>query len=147
MTAVATQAVRVDLDDLWAAQWVRAYDAAWLSEDVDRVGQLLAQNAEFRSNRRRSPLIGRKAVLEDIREFFKRARVQEYCATDLVGRRSGTVGVIRYSWRLEWTFGSRLRVNTGRDTLILHEVGGRWVLQARVSREDARVAARGRLLV
>lgn len=117
-----------ELDDLGAAVWVQAYDAAWLGQEWTQLARRLDPDVNFVSHGFSSLLVGRAAVIANLRETMSRARVHEYNATDLTGYCSGHVGVIHYRWQLDWTVEDERCAITGRDVLVLRAVHGEWLL-------------------
>jgi Domain of unknown function (DUF4440) len=122
------------LDDLEAADWVQAYNAAWLNRDWTYLESCLALDVEFRS-RNSATVVGRTAVLAELRELMDRTWVHEYNATDLAGRSVGALGVIRYRWQSDWTCGGEHHSSNGRDVLVLRIANHRWQLRARIRRD------------
>ncbi len=122
------------LSDLDAAVWVRAFDGAWLKGDWEYLERCLALDVQLRSCDSQTTVIGRTAVLGSIRDFVTSARVHEYNATHLTGRSTGSRGIVRYRWQLEWTSGGERRTSNGKDVLILRAVGDQWQLRARIRR-------------
>ncbi len=117
-----------ELDDLAAAIWVQAYDAAWLGQDWGELACRLDPDVNFVADGFTSLLAGREAVIAHLRETMSQARVHEYNATDLTGYCSGRVGVVHYRWQLDWTVAGERRAITGRDVLVLHAMRGEWLL-------------------
>lgn len=116
------------LDDLGAAVWVQAYDAAWLSKDWTELGKYFAHDTAMMLAGGSAAIVGRGAVLECLRAIFTDAQIHEYNATDLTGYSSGPVGVISYRWQLDWTV-DRVRSETlGRDILALRSLPDGWRL-------------------
>lgn len=117
-----------ELDDLAAAVWVQAYDAAWLAQDWSQLARRLDPDVKFVADGFRSLLAGRAAVIASLREAMSRTRVHGYNATDLTGHSCRDVGVIHYRWQLDWTIADERRAITGRDVLVLRAVRGEWLL-------------------
>lgn len=120
------------LNDLRTAEWVHAYDAAWLDKDWERLERFMTRDVALRIHRQRQIVAGRAAVVGYLKDFMGRARVTDYSATDLRGSfRSDGTGLITCSWYLQWIIGKRRRACAGNDRLCL--VAGRngWLLRAR----------------
>jgi len=120
------------LDDLAAAVWLQAYDAAWLGCDWTALERQLAADVALLSPELRVWLAGRRAVLAHVRAMMRGAQVHEYNATDLTGRSMGAIGIISYRWQLDWTFEHKRRQNSGRDVLVLRAAPGGWQLLRRL---------------
>ncbi|MGO9803252.1 MAG: nuclear transport factor 2 family protein [Steroidobacteraceae bacterium] len=120
------------LDDLAAAVWVQAYDAAWLGRNWPQLQQQLAADVALLSPDRRVAVAGRRAVLAHMRATLRDAQVHEYNATDLKGRSTGGVGIISYRWQLDWTVGHRRQQLSGRDVLVLRAAATGWQLVRRL---------------
>jgi uncharacterized protein DUF4440 len=116
------------LDDLAAAVWVQAYDAAWLGQHWRALEQCFAPDVVMMLAGSRRAVTGRAGVLAHIREMMTGTLVHEYNATDLKGHASGATGVITYRWQLDWTVGSERRATSGRDILVLRAVHASWQL-------------------
>lgn len=116
------------LDDLAAAVWLRAYDAAWLGCDWPELERRLASDVALLSPVRRVWLIGRKTVLAHLRALMRDAQVHEYNATDLRGCSSGKLGIISYRWQIDWTLEHRRSQSSGGDVLVLRATPGGWRL-------------------
>lgn len=116
------------LDDLAAAVWVQAYDAAWLGKDWAALERLFAPDAAVVLPGFSETVVGRVLILDHLREMFNGAQVHEYNATDLRGHSSGTVGVIHYRWQLDWTVDGKRRAISGRDILALRSMPEGWLL-------------------
>ena len=116
------------LDDLAAARWVQAYDAAWLGQDWESLASRLAPNVEFVVPSLAGMLMGSPAVLASLRDAMSRMVIHEYNATDLTGYDHGPVGIIMYRWQLDCTANHQRVKSTGRDVLVLRAVGDRWLL-------------------
>ena len=114
------------IDDFAAAGWVQAYDAAWLDQDWARLAGYLAADVNFVPHGSKQLLVGRKAVIEHLREFLKHAEVHQYNATDLHARAARGVAFVSYRWELDWTAHGRRQVTQGRDLISLRFLGGRW---------------------
>jgi Domain of unknown function (DUF4440) len=128
------EAPLIRLSDISAAEWVRAFDAAWLNGAWDYLERCLALDVQFRSRDSRTTLVGRKAVLGSLRDLAATSDIHEYNATDLTGRNIGSVGVIRYRWQCDWTSAGERWNSNGRDVLILRAIGETWQLRARIRR-------------
>lgn len=127
------------LTDIRAAEWVRAFDVAWLNGAWDYLESCLALDVQFRSRDSRTVLVGRAAVLGSLRDLLATADIHEYNTTDLAGRNIGSTGLIRYRWQCDWTGAGERWSSNGRDVLILRAVGEKWQLRARIRRSlDAR---------
>lgn len=138
-----------ELDDLAAAVWLQAHDAAWLGRDWTALEQQLAPDVALLSPELRVWLAGRRAVLAHLRAMMQGAWVHEYNATDLRGRSSGAIGIVSYGWQLDWTFDHRRRQNSGRELLVLRAAPacGGWQVLRRMplqTRAVRGVGARGR---
>jgi ketosteroid isomerase-like protein len=120
------------LDDLAAAVWVQAYDAAWLGRDWTTLERYLAPDIALMSPSFRTAIVGRDAVLAHLRAMMFGVRIHEYNATDLKGHSSGPVGVITYRWQLDWTVDHERRPLSGRDILVLCATSEGWQLMWRV---------------
>lgn len=116
------------LDDLSAARWVQAYDAAWLGKNWNSLATHLAPGVEFVVPGLADTLIGRPAVLESLRAALSRMVIHEYNATDLNGYDRGPVGIITYRWQLDCSIGQQRLQSAGRDVLVLSESDNRWLL-------------------
>jgi hypothetical protein len=116
------------LDDLAAARWVQSYDAAWLGQDWGQLERRLAPDVEFVVQRFTTAIVGRRAVMENLREVMRYAQMHEYNATDLRGHSSGPVGIITYRWQLDWTIRHERTETKGRDVLVLRAAGDDWQL-------------------
>ena len=116
------------LDDLAAARWVQAYDAAWLGQDWDGLAELLAPNVEFVVPGLADALVGRAVILESLREALGCMVIHDYNATELTGCDRGSVGIINYRWSLDSSVCGRRSQSTGRDVLVLKAIEGRWQL-------------------
>jgi Domain of unknown function (DUF4440) len=116
------------LDDLAAARWVQAYDAAWLGQDWDGLASLLAPGVEFVVPGLAEVLIGRPAIIESLRNALSRMVIHEYNATDLTGYDRWPVGIIMYRWQLDCSAGQQRVQSTGRDVLVLTATDDRWAL-------------------
>jgi hypothetical protein len=77
------------IDELTAAAWLQAFDAAWLSRDWARLRRYIAADVEVLPLGSATLLIGRPAVLASLRRFLRRAVVHEYNATEVRVRRVG----------------------------------------------------------
>jgi Domain of unknown function (DUF4440) len=121
-----------DLDDLAAAVWVRAFDAAWLGRDWTTLEGRLAPDIALMSPAFMTDIVGRDAVLAHLRAMMCGVQIHEYNATDLKGHSSGPVGIITYRWQLDWTVDHKRRPVSGRDILVLRAVNGSWQLMWRV---------------
>lgn len=119
LDAVVTERRIPVLDDLGAAVWVQAYDAAWLSQDWLVLPQHLAPDVVWVEPGFAEEVRGRAAVVARTCELMRRARVHEYNTTDIKGHSSAGVGVITYRWQLDWTVEDERRASTGRDVLVL----------------------------
>lgn len=124
----ASEKSRLGLDDLAAAVWVQAFDAAWLSQDWQALGRYFAQDVLVMETGFSTPVTGRPAVLEYFRSMMNGTQVHEYNATDLKGHSSGETGVIYYRWQLDWTVDNERRAQTGRDVLVLRSLPEGWQL-------------------
>src|SRR5579862_6923655 len=89
------------LDDLAAAVWVQAYDAAWLRQHWRALEQCFAPDVVMMLAGSTNAVTGRAAVLAHIREMMTGSVVHEYNATELKGHASGATGVITYRWQLD----------------------------------------------
>ena len=127
------------LDDLAAAVWVQAYDAAWLSQDWTALERYLAPDVAVMLAGFSAAISGRAAVLAHIRAMMIGAHVHEYNATDLTGHTAGTIGVITHRWQLDWSLNHKRRETSGRDILVLRRVREGWQLVWRA--EAPRVAS------
>ena len=116
------------LNDLTAAMWVQAYDAAWLGQNWELLETRLAVDVEFETKHFMTALIGRPAVIAQLRDAMKYTRIHEYNATDLKGHSSGPVGIITYRWQLDCTIGQERTETTGRDVLVLRAEIAQWQL-------------------
>ena len=119
------------LDDMVAARWVQAYDAAWLGQDWDCLAGYLAPAVEFVPPGPAEVLVGRSVILESLRDTLGRMAIHEYNTTDLTGHDRGSVGVITYRWQLDCSVGRQRMQTTGRDILVLDAIDGRWMLMWR----------------
>ncbi len=120
------------LDDLAAARWIQAYDAAWLGRDWSRLERYLAADVALLTAAPGVSIAGRRAVLEHMRSQLWGVEVHEYNTTDLKGRAAGDIGIISYRWQLEWTIGHRRRELSGRDVLVLRAATAGWLLLRRL---------------
>lgn len=120
------------LDDLAAARWIQAYDAAWLGRDWSRLERYLAADVALLTAAPGVSIAGRRAVLEHMRSQLSGVEVHEYNTTDLKGRTAGDIGIISYRWQLEWTIGHRRRELSGRDVLVLRAATAGWQLLRRL---------------
>jgi ketosteroid isomerase-like protein len=120
------------LDDLAAAVWVQAYDAAWLGRDWTTLERCLAPDIALMSPAFTTAIVGRDAVLAHLRAMMCGVQIHEYNATDLKGHSSGAVGVITYRWQLDWTVDRARRPLSGRDILVLRAASESWQLMWRV---------------
>ncbi len=120
------------LDDLAAARWLQAYDAAWLGREWAALECLLAADVALLAPDLRVWLAGRRAVMAHLRAMMHEARVHEYNATDLKGRSSGAIGIVSYRWQLDWTFDHRRRQSLGREALVLRATPCGWQLLRRL---------------
>jgi ketosteroid isomerase-like protein len=120
------------LDDLAAAVWVQAYDAAWLGRDWMTLERYLAPDIALMSPAFTTAIVGRDAVVAHLRAMMSGVCIHEYNATDLKGHSSGSVGVITYRWQLDWTVDRKRRPLSGRDILVLRAVSESWQLMWRV---------------
>jgi ketosteroid isomerase-like protein len=120
------------LDDLAAAVWVQAYDAAWLGRDWAALEQYLAPEVTLLTPRFAAATCGRAAVMAHMRALMCGVQVHEYNATDLTGHASGPVGVITYRWQLDWSLDGQRQALTGRDILVLRGTPAGWQLVWRV---------------
>jgi len=107
------------LDDMKAALWVQAYDAAWLGQNWENLERLLTPDITFVSNDFLRAIVGRTAVLKHLRSTMAQTQVHEYNATDLKGYTSGSISVITYRWQLDRTSDGERRSGSGRDILVL----------------------------
>lgn len=114
------------MDDLTAAAWVQAYDAAWLGRDWARLAHYLATDVHFVPTASDRVLIGRKATIDHLRKFLAQSEVHEYNATDLRARSARGIGFVSYRWQLDWTDSGQRRVADGRDLLSLRWDEGGW---------------------
>ena len=114
------------LDEFAAAEWVQAYDAAWLGQDWARLARYLASDVHFVPYGTTTVLAGPEAMIAHLREFLMRAEVHEYNATDVRVRVSHGIGFVSYRWQLDWTGAGRRRTAEGRDMLALRPVRDRW---------------------
>lgn len=120
------------LDDLAAALWLRAYDAAWLGCDWPALERRLAADVAVLSPELKVSLAGRRAVLAHLRAMMRGARVHEYSATELRGRSAGAIGIISYGWQLDCTVGHQRRRISGRHLLVLRATPAGWQLLRRM---------------
>jgi Domain of unknown function (DUF4440) len=111
------------LDDLAAAGWVQAFDAAWLGRDWCRPERYLAADVELLPQGGADVVAGRAAVLGHLRRCLDGVVVHEYSATDLRARVSGAISIVTYRWQLDRTVGAERAVAGGRDMLALRAVG------------------------
>jgi ketosteroid isomerase-like protein len=132
VSKAARTAGSATLDDLAAAVWVQAYDAAWLGRDWRALERCFAPDVVLTSPAFTSSIAGREAVLAHMRAMMSGVRVHEYNATDLKGHSSGAVGVITYRWQLDWTAERERRAISGRDILMLRASADDWQLVWRV---------------
>ena len=116
------------LDDLAAAVWVRAFDAAWLSREWTTLERRLAPDIALMSPPFMTGIVGRDAVLAHLRAMMCGAQIHEYNTTDLKGHSSGSVGIITYRWQLDWTVDHKRRPLSGHDILVLRAVNESWQL-------------------
>jgi ketosteroid isomerase-like protein len=116
------------LDDLAAAVWVQAYDAAWLGQDWGTLEKYFAPDVTMMLRGFSTAIVGRAAVLANVRALMTGVQVHEYNATDLTGHSSGVIGVITYRWQLDWTVDHTRRANSGRDILVLRGMREGWQL-------------------
>ncbi|HEY6927079.1 MAG TPA: nuclear transport factor 2 family protein [Steroidobacteraceae bacterium] len=116
------------LDDLAAARWVQAYDAAWLGQDWDTFASYLAPGVEFVVPGLFDAMIGRAAILESLRHALAGMEIHEYNRTELTGHDRGSCGIITYRWQLDSSVGKQRMHTSGRDVLVLSVTDGRWVL-------------------
>jgi hypothetical protein len=123
----ASPAVRV-LDDLAAAQWVQAYDAAWLGRDWSVLERCFAPEVAVMLAGFSTSIAGRAAVLAHMRAMLNGTQVHEYNATDLKGYSCGTIGVITYRWQFDRTVDGERRATSGRDILVLQAAREGWQL-------------------
>lgn len=135
------------LDDLAAAIWVQAYDAAWLGQNWMALEKCFAPEVAMTLAGSANSVTGRGAVVAYIRKMMTGAVVHEYNATDLKGHASGATGVITYRWQLDWTVGSQRRATSGRDILVLRAVHDSWQLvwRAQVRSRSTRDHRRARV--
>ncbi len=128
-TALQVPAAAADtLDDLAAAVWVQAYDAAWLGQRWSDLERLLAADVAVLDCASGTAISGRPAVLEHLRATLRGAEVHEYNATDLITHSAGAIGVITYRWQLDWTVERGRRALRGRDVLVLRAGRTGWQL-------------------
>lgn len=120
------------LDDLAAAVWLQAYDAAWLGSDWPQLERRLAPDVALLSPDRRVWVAGRRAVLVHLRALLRGAQVHEYNATGLRGRSSGNIGIISHRWQIDWTRAHKRGQSTGHDVLVLRAAPGGWQLLRRL---------------
>jgi ketosteroid isomerase-like protein len=120
------------LDNLAAAVWVRAFDAAWLGRDWTTLERRLAPDIALMSPALMTDIVGRDAVLAHLRAMMCGVRIHQYNATDLKGHSSGSVGIITYRWQLDWTVDHKRRPVSGRDVLVLRAANESWQLIWRV---------------
>ena len=111
------------LDDISAASWVQAFDAAWLGGDRRGLERLLAPDVEFLPQGGADVIVGRAAVLGHLRRALAGGVVHEYRATDVRGRASRSVSIVTYRWQLECARGGERSVAKGRDVPALRAVG------------------------
>ncbi len=116
------------LDDLAAARWVQDYNAAWLGQDWDSLAAHMAPGVEFVVPGLAEVLIGRAAVIGNLRNALSRMVIHEYNATDLTGHGRSPVGIILYRWQLDYSIGLQHFATSGRDVLVLSEAEGRRLL-------------------
>jgi ketosteroid isomerase-like protein len=116
------------LDDLAAAVWVQAYDAAWLSQDWTTLERYLAPDVVLILAGVSAAVAGRAGVVGHIRARMREAHVHEYNATDLTGHTAGTIGIITHRWQLDWTVSHKRCEASGRDILVLRRVREGWQL-------------------
>lgn len=120
------------LDDLGAAVWVQAYDAAWLARDWNTLERYLVPDISLMSPGFVTTIVGRDAVLAHLRAMMSGVRIHEYNTTDVKGHSSGPVGVVTYRWQLDWTVDHERRPLSGRDILVLRAASEGWQLMWRV---------------
>jgi len=120
------------LDDISAAGWVQAFDAAWLGRDWKRIEHYLGPDVEFVPQGGSDVIVGRDAVLAYLRQGLDGAVVHEYNATDLHGRVVRSIGIVTYRWQLDRTTDGVRATDEGRDMLALRAVGADWQLAWRI---------------
>lgn len=120
------------LDDLAAAIWVQAYDAAWLGRDWGALERYFARDVVVMLAGFSVTITGRAAVLAHLRAMMCGAEVHEYNATDLRGHSVREIGVITYRWQLDCTVDHHRRATSGRDILVLRRAHEGWQLVWRV---------------
>lgn len=127
----------LSLSDLRAAEWVRAYDAAWLNKDWRRLRGLMTRDVQFRIHRPRQIIAGPAAVVCYLSNLMGRTRTTGYSATDLRGsvRSDGTV-LIKYRWYWEWLLGRWPHACAGSARLYLTRGTHGWLLLARCVRTE-----------
>jgi hypothetical protein len=121
-----------ELDELGAAAWVQAYDAAWLDRDWQRLEGMLAPDVESVAAGQSQSVVGRPAVIANLRESLADATVHEYSATDVHVRGSGAIRVLSYRWLRGETVGHERVTRAGRDLLALRAGSGGWQLIRRI---------------
>ncbi len=119
---------RNGLDDLAAAVWVQAFDAAWLGQDWSTLERYFAPEVAVLLADFTTTVAGRAAVLNHFRAMMSAAQVHEYNATDLTGYSSGDTGFVCYRWQLDWTVDGKRRPSSGRDILVLRSMEEGWQL-------------------
>lgn len=127
-SASAHEFRRNGLDDLAAAVWVQAFDAAWLGQDWATLEQYFAAEVAVLLADFTTTIVGRAAVINHFRAMMTGAQVHEYNATDLTGHSAGDTGVVCYRWQLDWTVDGKRRASSGRDILVLRSRVEGWQL-------------------
>jgi hypothetical protein len=128
----AERSDRTELDELGAAAWVQAYDAAWLDRDWNRLETMLAPDVESVTAGHSETLVGRPAVIANLRESLADATVHEYSATDVHVRGTGAIRVLSYRWLRDETVGDERVTREGRDLLALRAGHDGWQLVRRI---------------
>ena len=131
-SAATQRSNEAELDEFGAAAWVQAYDAAWLDRDWERLEGMLAPDVESVAAGREQTVVGRPAVIADLRESLADATVHEYSATDVHVRGSGALRVLSYRWQREETVGDERVMRAGRDVLALRAGDHGWQLVRRI---------------
>jgi hypothetical protein len=116
------------LDNLAAARWVEAYNAAWVGRDWVSLASYLAPGVEFVVPALGDTLSGRPAIIATLRDSLANVVIHEYDTTNLAGHDHGSVGVITYDWQLDSSIGQQHIQSTGRDVLVLSATAGQWLL-------------------
>jgi hypothetical protein len=116
------------LDDWAAARWLQVCDAACIGEDWPRLERCLAQDVRLLPRDETAALVGRAAVVANMRKRAEQIRMHDYNAIEVTGSSSGPVGVIECRWQLECAEEPRDGAATGRDVLVLRAAEHGWEL-------------------